>query len=296
MGHAEFLTFSSQSQARINQALEHCLQALKDVPPRLLEAMHYSVLMGGKRIRPMLVYASAEITGGATAHADTVATAVELIHAYSLIHDDLPAMDDDALRRGQPTCHIAFDEATAILAGDALQTLAFEQLIQLSSLPAEIRLELIQTLTAAAGPRGMVAGQAIDIEAANHQLNLSQLTHMHLCKTGAMIEASVRMGALIGHSTQSQQDALQTYARAVGLAFQVQDDILDVVGNTETLGKTQGADQALNKPTFVSLLGLEGAQEKLRTLHEQSLAALDLFDERADQLRSIAGYIINRDH
>ena len=294
MGQAEFLTFSSQAQQRVNSALEACLPNTEN--NRLLEAMRYSVLLGGKRIRPMLVYAAAEAVGAMNEDSDRIACAVELIHAYSLIHDDLPAMDDDALRRGQPTCHIAFDEATAILAGDALQSLAFEQLTQLRQTSASTSIALIRILAHAAGAKGMVAGQAVDIDAVDQQLNLQQLSEMHRHKTGAMIQASILMGAICTDSATDQQlSALKLYGEAIGLAFQVQDDILDVTSSTEVLGKTQGADQHHNKPTFISLLGLEQAKEKLNELHQQSLNALENFDQRADHLRDIANYIVSRD-
>ncbi|MCB1667252.1 MAG: polyprenyl synthetase family protein [Pseudomonadales bacterium] len=297
MGHAEFLTFSSQSQQRANRSLEHCLQDIHSAHERLAAAMRYSVLSGGKRIRPMLVYASAFAVGEINSDSDLVANAVELIHAYSLIHDDLPAMDDDALRRGQPTCHIAFDEATAILAGDALQSLAFEQLTLLQHTSPQISLNLVRTLAEASGSRGMVAGQSIDINAAHQTLDLSQLSNMHSLKTGAMIVASILMGALTTGTASAQQlTNLRHYAETIGLAFQVQDDILDVISSTEVLGKTQGADQSLNKPTFVSLLGLDQAKLKLEQLYQQSLTALESFDQRANHLRDIAHYIVHRDH
>jgi len=298
MGNAEFLTFISQSQQRVNGSLDRCLPLEKGPAVRLFEAMRYSVLQGGKRVRPMLVYASAHATGSINEDSDLIANAVELIHAYSLIHDDLPAMDDDALRRGKPTCHIAFDEATAILAGDALQSLAFEQLTHLQHTDPTTCVELIRILTMAAGTSGMVSGQAIDIDSVNQNLNLEHLTNMHHHKTGAMILASITMGALGsgGRVTESQLANLTNYGKAIGLAFQIQDDILDVTSSTEVLGKTQGADQAHNKPTFVSLLGLDQAKDKLTELYHQSLQSLSSFGSSADHLRHIADYIVNREH
>ena len=259
---------------------------------QLQTAMLYSLTNGGKRVRPLLVYAAAEAVGPAE-HLDWPAAAVEAIHAYSLVHDDLPAMDDDDLRRGKPTTHIAFNEATAILAGDGLQALAFE-LLATAPLSDTIRAALVQVLARAAGARGMVLGQAIDLGAVNRQLSLAELEQMHRYKTGALIAAAVDMGAIVANASASQRQQLQDYAHAIGLAFQVQDDILDVVSDTTTLGKAQGADQALNKPTYVSLLGLEGAREKLSQLHQQALTALAGFGPGAQPLRELADYIVNR--
>lgn len=287
--------FLSEGQARIEQALSNSLQQLEHSDAQLLQAMQYSLLSGGKRIRPVLAYASAQAIGTIDQASDSVGCALEAIHAYSLIHDDLPAMDDDDLRRGQPTCHIAFDEATAILAGDALQALAFESLVHAPGVDDHIRLALVKELAQASGAAGMVGGQAIDLASVNQQPSLAQLEHMHNLKTGALIRASVRMGALAtGLVDQAQLLALTRYADAIGLAFQVQDDILDVIADTETLGKQQGADIALNKPTYVSLLGLENAQHKAQELHHSALAALEDFDQRAEPLRQLSAYIIER--
>lgn len=267
------------------------------VDKRLQEAMRYSLFNGGKRIRPILVYGSANTIGDISPTADLAAAAVEAIHAYSLIHDDLPAMDDDSLRRGKPACHIEFDEATAILAGDALQTLAFEMLSQPRGLPGDILQQMILTLTKGSGARGMVAGQSMDLTATNQQLNLQQLETMHGLKTGALINASIRLGALSTQvATANQLNALEHYSHAIGLAFQVQDDIIDVTSDTATLGKQQGADANLNKPTYVSLLGLDAAKQKAKSLHQQALDALSSFDNRADYLRHLSEYIINRNH
>ncbi|WP_439133285.1 (2E,6E)-farnesyl diphosphate synthase [Pseudomaricurvus sp.] len=292
---AEFL---SESQTRIDRTLDAALSSLTTgSEPSLIEAMRYSLLNGGKRIRPVLAYASARAVGGSfTPAIDQVACALECIHAYSLIHDDLPAMDDDDLRRGKPTCHIAFNEATAILAGDALQAQAFQSLSSAPALDSDTRLQLVQQLAQASGAQGMVGGQAIDLASVNSALTLEQLQHMHNLKTGALIAASVIMGATAtGRASPAHLASLKTYADAIGLAFQVQDDILDVTADTATLGKQQGADIALNKPTYVSLLGLEGAQQKARDLHQQALTALGDFDEQADTLRELSAYIVERD-
>lgn len=289
-------TFLHDSQLRIDRTIDAALTQLTNSEATLVEAMRYSLLNGGKRIRPILVYASALAVGGKlTTATDQVASALEFIHAYSLIHDDLPAMDDDDLRRGKPTCHIAFTEATAILAGDALQSLAFQNLANAQELDSDTRLQLVQRLAHASGAQGMVGGQAIDLASVNKTLDLQQLQHMHNLKTGALISASVLMGAMSTTLASSAQlTALETFADAIGLAFQVQDDILDVTADTTVLGKQQGADVALNKPTYVALLGLEGAQHKARELHLQALAALDGFGEQADILRHLSAYIVER--
>jgi geranylgeranyl pyrophosphate synthase len=281
----------------INQQLPTIEQHLAAALPepimggeRLREAMAYSLLNGGKRIRPILALAAAKACGGITPQTWPAAVAIECIHAYSLIHDDLPAMDDDDLRRGKPSCHIAFDEATAILAGDALQCTAFECLAQQSA-----TLPMVAPLAKAAGARGMVVGQAIDLGAVAQQLTLEQLSQMHKHKTGALIEVSVQLGAMSAGANASQLQALADYADAVGLAFQVQDDILDVTADTQTLGKQQGADAANNKPTYVSLLGLDGAREKAQQLLNTALAALRILPE-PDLLAAIAHYIVAREN
>lgn len=265
---------------------------------RLFEAMRYSLLIGGKRVRPTLVYAAAAAVSSqaSTATLDGIACAVEFVHTYSLIHDDLPAMDDDDLRRGSPTCHRQFDEATAILAGDGLQTRAFELLANLSRVDAETRLALISTLAAASGPRGMVGGQAIDLGAVHQQIGFDRLETMHRLKTGALIRAAARMGAIAAAANAPQLDAIDRYAAAIGLAFQVQDDILDITADTATLGKQQGADLARDKPTYPALLGLDGARAKAQALHDEATAALTIFDDRAEPLRQLSRYIIDRKH
>lgn len=293
---AQLAQFLEQYREHTNSLLDKRLNTLQHYNTDLIEAMRYSLLLGGKRVRPVLVYAAAHATGGITPAADDCACAIEAIHTYSLIHDDLPAMDDDALRRGQPTCHIAYSEATAILAGDALQCLAFEWLSHSTHIPANAALQAVAALAKASGARGMVLGQAIDLAAVDKSVDLQHLQTMHQHKTGALISASVEMGAISASATAEQTAQLQQYASAIGLAFQVQDDILDVTANTATLGKEAGADAERNKPTYVSLLGLAGAKTKANELLEQALASIKDFDERADILRQLATYIVQRDH
>lgn len=290
-------SFLREYQSQINTALKVRLDQFCAPNSHLGEAIRYSTLMGGKRIRPILALATANCFAVQAEQAMDAACAIEFIHAYSLIHDDLPAMDDDNLRRGQATCHKAFDEATAILAGDALQAMAFELLSQAKHFGLESQIKMIQLLTKASGARGMVLGQAIDFNSVGQTLSLSQLENMHRHKTGALIEASVQIGALSSPSgvTKQEYEALTNYAQAIGLAFQVQDDILDIISDTQTLGKTQGADIALNKPTYPALLGLEGAKEKLIALHQESINALsNLGDKNVQQLTAISDYIISR--
>lgn len=285
-------------QQQAEQALQQLL-ARQDVPTRLAEAMRYAVLGGGKRLRPLLAYAAAEAVAdsnaGINTSADPAACAVECIHAYSLIHDDLPAMDDDALRRGRPTCHIQFDEATAILAGDALQALAFEVLATAGSVADGVRLQMVCELAQASGWQGMVAGQAIDIEATGSLPAESSLSHMHSLKTGALIRASVVLGALAtGVAGNEQIAALRYFAALAGLAFQIRDDILDVEAPTATTGKQQGKDARMNKATYVSVLGLDGARQRLAQVATEADAALALFDERAMRLRQLCRYLVER--
>ena len=271
-------------------------------PAQLIAAMRYGLFNGGKRLRPVLVYASCQALGGALEQADHAAAAIECIHAYSLIHDDLPAMDNDTLRRGKPTCHIAYGEATAILAGDALQPLAFELLSHSndrdSTPSAATQLLMIRTLALASGDSGMVAGQTLDVAAEGKQLQLAQLERIHRLKTGALIDAAVRLGALASEKSDAATlAALADYSAAIGLAFQVYDDILDIEGDTQTLGKTQGADLARGKSTYPALLGLEAAKAKAQQLHQQALEALQpLPPQNSAMLRLIADYIVNRDH
>ena len=267
---------------------------------RLQQAMRYSVIGGGgKRVRPVLVYAAGKALNLKPEQLDACACAVEIIHAYSLIHDDLPAMDDDDLRRGRPTCHKAFDDATAILAGDALQALAFEILATDKAIPvsAENRISMIKLLARASGSTGMAGGQAIDLGAVGKDLKLEELENMHLLKTGALIRASVLLGAMCSDDVEPEKlDALDTYARCVGLAFQIHDDVLDVTADTETLGKPQGSDEQQNKPTYPALLGLDGAKQRALDLHHQALHALEIFDDSADILRKLSAYVIERGH
>ncbi|HHH40190.1 MAG TPA: (2E,6E)-farnesyl diphosphate synthase [Sedimenticola sp.] len=282
---------------RVEAALEQALPAETIHPADLHAAMRYATLGGGKRVRPVLVYAAGQALGVAPASLDAPATAVELIHAYSLVHDDLPAMDDDDLRRNRPTCHRAFGEATAILAGDALQTLAFRVLSRDDSMPvdADTRLRMIETLATASGSRGMAGGQALDLAAVGRELNLAELENMHIHKTGALIRASVRLGALSACKvSEAQLQGLDHYAKCIGLAFQVQDDILDVEGDTETLGKTRGKDQAANKPTYPSLLGLEESHRMAERLCGEAIDSLAHLDSHADPLRWLAAYIVDR--
>ena len=283
---ANFATDQATTAADTGEALDTISQACS-----------YVLTNGGKRIRPTLVYAAAQALGhkGHGADLDHVACALEMIHTYSLVHDDLPAMDDDDLRRGRPSCHKAFNEATAILAGDALQAWAFELLADAPGFNAAQRVALIKSLAKAAGLQGMVGGQAMDIAATNSNVNLQQLQSMHAFKTGAIIRAALTMGGIAANASAEQLSALDTYGTHIGLAFQVVDDILDVEGNAETLGKTQGKDSKANKPTYVSLMGLDGAKKESQRLLQAALEALGKFGVSADSLRGLAHYIIARD-
>lgn len=291
-----FQQFLKHSRARVELALDTWLPALASDTTQLTSAMRYSACGGGKRVRAILTYASAEAIGQeASESLDAVASALECVHAYSLIHDDLPSMDDDDLRRGRPSCHIAYGEAIAILAGDALQTHAFEILSHSNlALTDSIKLRLVNELALSSGAQGMVLGQAIDLSAVDQSLTQTDLEQMHSCKTGALIRASIRMGAIVASANENQLASLTRYAEFIGLAFQVQDDVLDVISDTDTLGKPKGADEAMNKPTFVSLLGLESAQKFAKNLHHQALDSLSDFDYRADNLRHLSGYIVSR--
>lgn len=282
---------------RIEDALDQWLPPADRHPVSLHEAMRYSSLDGGKRIRPLLIYATGLVTGQPLEQLDGPAAAVEMIHVYSLIHDDLPCMDDDDLRRGKATCHKAFDEATAVLAGDALQALAFHVLSNDTRMAAdaETRLGMMRILTNAAGSRGMAGGQAIDLASVGQTLNIAELETMHIYKTGALIRASVNL-ATLGAATLSKQQLrdLDHYAKCIGLAFQIRDDILDVEGDTDTLGKTSGADIALDKPTFPGIIGLEASRERARDLHSEAVESLKSFGEEANVLREIAHFIVER--
>jgi farnesyl diphosphate synthase len=292
----EYLSFC---QNRVEKALDNRLPSGQLLPQKLHQAMRYSVLDGGKRMRPMLTYCTGKTLGIALEALDGPACAVEFIHVYSLIHDDLPAMDDDDLRRGKATCHIAFDEATAILAGDALQALAFEILAHDPSITAtaEGRLKMIIALAKASGSQGMVGGQAIDLQSVGTTLTLPELENMHIHKTGALIRASVNMATLAKADIDSTvATKLDHYAKCIGLSFQVKDDILDEESDTATLGKTQGKDKDNDKPTYPALLGLAGAKQKAQELHEKALDSLSIFGNEADLLRDLSLYIIQRTH
>ncbi|MCY9804315.1 (2E,6E)-farnesyl diphosphate synthase [Vibrio scophthalmi] len=284
-------------QQRNSQQLEWWLEQYPHQNQTLIEAMRYGLLLGGKRARPFLVYITGQMLGCDVEHLDTPASAVECIHAYSLIHDDLPAMDDDELRRGQMTCHIKFDEATAILTGDALQTMAFTILAegQLNPIAEAQRIKMIQVLAQASGAAGMCMGQSLDLQAENRLVSLSELEEIHRNKTGALMKCAIRLGALAaGEKGIEVLPLLDKYADAIGLAFQVQDDILDIIGDTETLGKPQGSDQELNKSTYPALLGLEGAVNKANNLLEEALQALQAIPYNTRLLEEFARYVIER--
>ena len=287
----------TQYQTLVDEALSRTLPATDVEPTRLHDAIRYVVFNGGKRIRPVLAFAAAEALGATPENVLTPAMAVELIHAYSLVHDDLPALDDDDLRRGKPTCHIAFDEATAILVGDALLTYAFDTLAsqEIPLADNETRIKMIQLLAKASGSLGMVGGQAIDLYSAGKSLDLAALQQMHALKTGALIRTSTLLGAYASGAAQPEHiDALTIYAECIGLSFQIQDDILDVEGDTAVIGKLQGSDAAKNKPTYPVLLGLDGAKKAALEMHEKALNALAMFDEKANTLRDLSAYIIHR--
>jgi len=284
-------------QKRVNAALDRYLPANDPPEHNLAEAIRYSVIGGGKRIRPAMVYAAGEAMGVSTDLMDIPACAVEMIHAYSLIHDDLPAMDNDDLRRGLPTCHKAFDEATAMLAGDALQALAYEILAKddHKELTPEHRIQMLSLLTEASGAHGMAGGQAVDLASVGKQLTLEQLELMHRLKTGALIRASILLGGMCKQDISKQEiDILSNYAMCIGLSFQIQDDILDVISDTETLGKPQGSDEEQEKPTFPAIIGLEKSKELALEQHELALKHLESLDEKADSLRQLSAYIVER--
>jgi len=284
-----------QYQQRVDAYLDQTV--LNDsIEPRLQEAMRYALFNGGKRVRPILVYMVNQMLGGKIEDADAPAAAIECVHSYSLVHDDLPAMDDDDLRRGKPTCHIAFDEASAILAGDALQCFGFELLTQNEEQPAR-NLKMVKVLAQASGDSGMVVGQAFDLANVGKRLTLEQLEAMHAHKTGALLNAAVDLGALSSGCNDSNTFAqLRRYGDAIGLAFQVKDDILDIEGDTETIGKPQGSDVEQDKPTYPALLGMAGAKEKLRQLHQEAVSAVQPLGDAAQPLVELADFIVNRDH
>ena len=295
MSATPFNTWMAATQARVETALSHHLPGNDSIPARLHEAMRYATLGGGKRVRPLLAFAAGELTGAAAEHLDIVACAVELIHAYSLVHDDLPCMDDDVLRRGRPTCHVEFDEPTALLVGDSLQTLAFELLASQPIGEPKQQLEMIALLAHASGSRGMAGGQAIDLASVGKPLNQPELELMHALKTGALIRAAVLLGALAGNPLSSEERTnLDRFAKRAGLLFQVVDDILDCTASTATLGKTAGKDEAADKPTYVSLLGLDAARAYADELRSDALDALSIFGERATRLTQLADFICHR--
>lgn len=297
----DFTNWLSRQVERVESAIKQHLPSAETSPKQLHEAMQYAVLGPGKRVRAALVYAAAEAVAVANdglsspqeIALDHAATAVEFIHAYSLVHDDLPCMDDDDLRRGQPTVHIQFDESTALLAGDALQPLAFEILAKMPIAPALV-VQAVRVLAHNAGSLGMAGGQAIDCASAGQTLDFEQLQTMHSKKTGALLQTSVQLGGIVTAARSSQRQSLLAYAQAIGLAFQVADDILDVVGDRQTLGKTPGKDAANNKPTYVSILGLEGAHKQLALLHQQAQEAIVSLGEPGRRLGEIADYIVGR--
>lgn len=287
--------FFRDSRQAVDQALEACLPPAEQPPQRLHQAMAYAVLGGGKRIRPALVRAASLTFNGKHRPAMAAAVAVELIHAYSLVHDDLPAMDDDDLRRGQPTCHVAFDEATAILAGDALQALAFQVLSEADSIAAQTRLKMVGLLARAIGQAGMVGGQAMDLAATGVAADAAQLELIHRRKTGALIEASLTLGALsAGMNDPRALSSLSQYGTAIGLAFQVKDDILDVEGNTQVIGKPQGSDHHQSKLTYPALLGLDGARKRLQELHDEARDSLTGHQGDTRLLHQIADFVVQR--
>ncbi|MBZ0105196.1 MAG: polyprenyl synthetase family protein [Sulfuricella denitrificans] len=281
---------------RMEEVLEQFLPSSELAPQRLHQAMRYAALGGGKRVRPLLAFAAGELSSAPLARVEAVASAVELIHVYSLVHDDLPCMDNDDLRRGKPTCHVEFDEATALLVGDSLQSLAFQIVAErpIAHSPS-LQLEMIRLLALAAGSRGMAGGQAIDLASVGKTLNQTELEFMHIHKTGALIRAAVLLGAHCGDGVDSGQlDAVNHYAQCIGLAFQVVDDILDVEASTATLGKTAGKDAENNKPTYVSILGLNAARELAQELHQNALSALVEFGDQANRLAQLADFILRR--
>jgi len=292
----DFQQWAGAMQQRIEAQLQAVLPASDLAPQRLHQAMRYAALGGGKRVRPLLAFAAGEITRADPQRVVIAGASVELIHAYSLVHDDLPCMDDDVLRRGKPTCHVEFDEATALLVGDALQSLAFQLLadFRLADDPSA-QLEMVKLLAAAAGSRGMAGGQAIDLAAVGATLSLPELEFMHIHKTGALIRAATLLGARCGAALDAAELAqLDRFAKCIGLAFQVVDDVLDTDATTATLGKTAGKDAQHNKPTYVSVLGVGDAKRLAGELRRDALAALDTFGERALRLRQLADFIVLR--
>ena len=294
----DFPEFLSEWQHHANESLNLLIEQQCELPTRLRDAIRYSLTNGGKRLRPVIVYSAAIATGGITPATKAAACAVECIHAYSLIHDDLPAMDDDDLRRGQPTCHIAYDEATAILAGDALQAMAFECIAaDTTGNSAKQQLHMVRVLAEASGISGMVGGQALDIAAIDKRPTEAELEQLHRMKTGALIKASAILGALsAGETNKDKLGALGRYAELIGLAFQIHDDVLDVTGSTEEIGKNQGSDAALNKVTYATLLGVNEASERSLSLIKSAKEQLNIFGESAHYLSELADFVVERNH
>ena len=295
MNLADFKETLEHNAVAVAKTLNALLPATDGPESRLVEAMRYATLDGGKRVRPFLVMSSARLFNVDDRHALRVAAAVEMVHCYSLVHDDLPAMDDDTLRRGKPTCHIKFDEATAILVGDALLTKAFEVLGDDDTHPdSGVRSDLVVELARAAGDEGMVGGQMLDLLAENDNLGVPEITRLQRLKTGMLIGFACESGAILGKATKGARQALHGYAHDLGLAFQIVDDLLDVEGSTEELGKRAGKDEEAGKATFVSLLGVERARAQADLLGEQAAQHLELFAEKAEPLRELARFVVNR--
>jgi farnesyl diphosphate synthase len=293
--HADFQAWASAHQSRFEVTLNGLLPSADVAPQRLHQAMRYAVLEGGKRVRPLLVFAAGELVDADIERLNYVAAAVELIHAYSLVHDDMPCMDNDELRRGQPTCHVQYDDATALLVGDALQSLAF-QLLSAHRLNDDdaLQLQMIKLLATASGSHGMAGGQAIDLASVGKTLTLPELEFMHIHKTGALIRAAVLLGAQCGEISVEELAKLDHFSKCIGLAFQVVDDVLDSTADTATLGKTAGKDAMQNKPTYVSLLGMQAAREMAQRLHDEALSSLVDFGDKGQQLRNLADFIVLR--
>ena len=293
--NGQFDDWMKTVQAHVETALEGFLPPASAKPHKLHEAMRYTVLGGGKRVRPLLVFAAGALFNADVAALERAAAAGEMIHAYSLVHDDMPCMDDDALRRGKPTVHVAYDEATALLVGDALQSQAFLVLSEGGTVPPARQVAMLQLLAHASGSAGMCGGQAIDLDSVGISLTLAQLEQMHQLKTGALLRASVLLGALAGGDvSEAQMQALNVYSKAIGLAFQVVDDVLDATADSATLGKTAGKDAAANKPTYVSILGLEPSRALAAKLRNEAHQALAPFGDKAGRLRELADLIVQR--
>jgi farnesyl diphosphate synthase len=291
----DFSNWASDHQVRFEQELQHLLPPVDLAPQRLHQAMRYAVLDGGKRVRPLLAFAAGELVGASLARLNIAAAAVEMIHAYSLVHDDMPCMDDDVLRRGKPTCHVQYDEATALLVGDSLQTLAFQLLAEHAlNDDAVQQLAMVKLLAIASGSRGMAGGQAFDLDSVGKTLSLPELEFMHIHKTGMLIRAAILLGAHCGNVTTAQLAKLDHFGKCVGLAFQVVDDVLDSEADTATLGKTAGKDADHNKPTYVTLLGVAAAKDMAQQLHQSAMDALIDFGDAAQRLRELADFIVLR--